>query len=337
MKVCVSIDMDNYREYRSLVDPTGDGAGPSFYFDAVPRFLDLLERNGMRATFFMIGQDGEEPAQRRVVREIAERGHEIGNHSYTHPYNFRQLTRAQKVEEIRRTEETIADITGARPLGFRTPSCDVDGETLELLAERGYLYDSSIFPSPVMWAFMIYGKLFVRREDYALGNPAAVFAPARPYLPRFDRLHRPRERDAHGDEARPAIVEIPFSVVPLLRMPFYSTLLRRLGRRAFSAMLWAYGRQRPELHTLFHLIELADFEDTSLGAAFDRTPGLGIPFSTRERFLGHAIDSLAAVGTGVTLRELAEDYLDGLGTRHGISGGKLTVRSSDGGRTPTRS
>jgi len=305
MKVCITVDMDNYREYRSLIDPSGDGAGPSFYLDAVPRFLDLLDRHGARATFFMIGQDGDRAEHREIVREIAARGHEVANHSFTHPYNFRQLSRAQKEDEIARTEAMIGDIVGARPVGFRTPSCDVDVETLDLLQERGYLYDSSIFPSPLMWAFMVYGKLFVRRSDYQLGHLASVFAPPRPYVPRLDRLHRARRPDDGGG---PRILEIPVSVVPVVRVPFYSTLLRRLGSQAFSLLVRAYGRQ-PVLHMLFHLIDLADFSGTSLGGALARRPGLALPFADRERFMAHAIATLTSVGDAVTLRELAGNLL----------------------------
>lgn len=307
MKVCITVDMDNYREYRSLVDPSGDGAGPSFYLDAVPRFLDLLDRHGAHATFFMIGRDGDRAEHRRLVRDIAARGHEVANHSFTHPYNFRRLSRAQKEGEITRAEATIADIVGVRPVGFRTPSCDVDGETLELLQERGYLYDSSIFPSPLMWAFMVYGKLFVRHKDYQLGHPLVALAPRRPYVPRLDRLHRARDL---ADRRGPRILEIPFSVGPLLRVPFYSTLLRRLGPRIFSILLHTYGRRHAVLHVLFHMIELADFEHTSLGRAFSRTPGLSVPFAERQRFVSHAIGALAQVGEAVTLRDLAASLLE---------------------------
>jgi len=192
VKVCVTIDMDDYRDYQSLVDVDGEATEASFYADAVPRFLDLLDAAGVRATFFLIGRDGAVPAHRPIVREIAARGHEVGNHSWSHPYNFRALPRARKVAEIEQGDAAIADVLGARPVGFRTPSCDVDWETIECLAERGYLYDSSVFPSPIMWAFMVYGKLFVKRPDYQLGQPLAVFAPGRPYLPRPGAIHRAR-------------------------------------------------------------------------------------------------------------------------------------------------
>ncbi len=310
-QVCVTIDMDNYQDYRSLVDRDGTDVAHSFYLDAVPRFLDLLDRFGMRATFFVIGRDAALPAHRPLVREIVARGHEVGNHSYTHPYNFRQLDRAAKEAEIAGGETAIADVIGERPLGFRTPSCDVDAETLAVLAERGYLYDSSVFPSPIMWAFMLYGKLFVQRGDYQHGHLASVFAPGTPYLPAVDRIHRPRDPRTVRP---PYVLEIPFSIVPGLRIPFYSTMLRLLGPRGFDLCVRAHGRRRP-LNVLFHLIEIVDLGTTSLGKAFARTPGLGVPFGRRERYLAGAIESLARAGAGVTMREVARGYL----AEHGLT------------------
>jgi hypothetical protein len=305
MKVCVTIDMDDYRDYRTLVDRGGDASDVSFYGDAVPRFLDILDAAGVRATFFLIGRHGAVPGHARVVREIAARGHEVANHSWSHPYNFRALSRAEKIAEIERGDATIADLLGERPVGFRTPSCDVDWETLELLAERGYLYDSSVFPTPVMWAFMVYGKLFVRRRDYQLGAVHAVFAPRVPYVPRAGTVHR--RADPRGTNGR-RIVEIPVSVVlPAVRIPFYSTMLRLLGTRGFDGLVGAH--RGPLLHCLFHLIEVADLHATSLGRALERTPGLGLPLARRTRFVNAAVARLARAGEAVTMRELARAWL----------------------------
>ena len=66
------------------------------------------------------------------------------------------------------------------------------------------------------------------------------------------------------------------------------------------------------LHAVFHLIELADFEHTSLGRAFERTPGLAVSLSGRQRFVSHAIETLASAGEAVPLHELARSYLDEL-------------------------
>jgi hypothetical protein len=311
VKACISIDMDNYREYRSLVDPDGELVDVSFY-DAVPQFLEVLDRVGARATFFMIGRDAEHPAQRRAIHEIAAAGHEVGNHSYTHPYNFRQLARARKLEEIVRCEDAIAEIVGQRPRGFRTPSADVDPETLELLTERGYAYDSSVIPSPLMvWAFMLYGKLFVRHADYNLGLLRTPLAPRSPYLPAPGHLHRARRPSSVSGSQ---IVEIPFSALPFSRIPFYATLYRMFPTSVLDAAIRMHGRKRPILHMLFHLIDLVDLAGTPLQQALERTPGLSVPLARRRRFIEHAFARLSAVGDAVPLIEVAEEFR----SRHGL-------------------
>lgn len=304
MKVCVSIDMDTYREYRRLVDPDGDADGPCFYDDGIPRFLDLFDACGIRATFFMIGCDADRSSNCARVREIAARGHEIANHSHTHPYNFRTLSRDEKRAEIVNADAAIADVVGTRPVGFRTPSLDVDPETLELLAENDYLYDSSIFPGPFMWAFMLYGKLFVRHDEYSLGSFLTPTAPAQPYYPNATKLHR--RAPARAEQGVSSLIEIPISVVPGIGLPFYGTLMRMLGPKVFDWSLRGFGRRKAVLLYALHLLDLVKLDGSSLGAALESTPGVGIPFERREAFTSHVMHALAGAGEAVPMRELAE-------------------------------
>lgn len=308
MKTCVTVDLDNYQDYQSLIDTRFESAPPSFYGEAVPRFLDLFDRCGVRATFFMVGRDGAVAAHRKLVQEIAARGHELGNHSFSHPYNFSQLSRTEKEREIEQADAAIADIIGERPVGFRAPSYDVDLETLEVLSERGYLYDASVVPSPLMWALMLYGKLFVRYSDYRLGRPASAFAPSHPYRPSSGALHR----ECTSGKG-PQILEIPCSVAPILRIPFYSTLLRRLGRRTFSLLVRAYGGRPSVLHSMFHLIELADLGESSLARAFERMPALSLSLAAREDFLSHAVQTLGSLGEAIPLCEFGRSTLEAPG------------------------
>ena len=305
MKVCISIDLDNYQDYQSLVDTSIEGDPPTFYTDALPRFLDLFDECGIRATFFAIGRDLSRPENRSILRQAFDRGHEIGNHSFTHPYNFRQLSREQKEKEIDDAHAAIADLLGAPPVGFRAPSCEVDLELLELLDERNYLYDSSVFPSPLMWLFMIYGKLFIKRDHYQLGSAWAAAAPNQPYWPSDRALYR-REKDPSRQATR--VLEIPFSTLTPLRIPFYSTFLRILGTRFFDGMTSGYGSKKPSLHALFHQIEFSDFHGTELEKAMANTPALAAPFSSRSRYMNHVMARLSTAGDPVPLQELASAY-----------------------------
>ncbi len=301
MKVSISIDLDNYAEYASLIDPKRP-RGPSFYPDALPRLLDLLDRHRLRATFFVIGRDAARPEHRGLLQQALSAGHELANHSFSHPYNFRALSPETRAGEIDRAGEAIAQATGRAPVGFRTPSCDVDGITLGLLEERGYAYDASVFPSPLMWVFRLYGRAVVRRGDYQLGEVRMALAPGEPYFPSRRCIH---QGATVPSEDRFDLPELPLSVATPLRIPFYSTLLRRGGAGLFRRLVGHHGRRARRLHALFHLVEAADLRGSPLEAAFRRSPGLALPLEARLRFLDGAFAALAEAGESVTLAEVA--------------------------------
>lgn len=88
------------------------------------RMLDLLDECRLSATFFMVGHQVERYPQ--TARRVAASGHEIGNHSYSHPiYLYRSARETRR--ELERTQQIIADVTGVHarlarpPYGVRTP------------------------------------------------------------------------------------------------------------------------------------------------------------------------------------------------------------------------
>ena len=112
--------------------------GPNRCVDMI---LDLLDKYGVKATFFVPGYVAEHnPA---VIQKIAAAGHEIGNHGYTHE-RFVEKSREEQIEIIEKTQKIIKEITGKAPVGFRTPSGDWAVETPYLLEERGFSYSSSM-------------------------------------------------------------------------------------------------------------------------------------------------------------------------------------------------
>lgn len=80
--------------------------------------LDLLDRESVRATFFLVGTNVERNPD--AVRRMVQAGHAIGNHSYDHP-RFDQISSAERRDEIRRGADAIAAVTGVRPVMFREP------------------------------------------------------------------------------------------------------------------------------------------------------------------------------------------------------------------------
>lgn len=99
--------------------------------------LDTLRQYDVHITFFLTGKWAEENPD--IVRRIAAEGHEIGNHSYSHPY-MTGLAEEAIVEELQRTEQIIRDLAGqtTHPL-FRPPYGDRDQELLDTLGQLGYI------------------------------------------------------------------------------------------------------------------------------------------------------------------------------------------------------
>jgi peptidoglycan/xylan/chitin deacetylase (PgdA/CDA1 family) len=114
------------RTWRQLTTPAG-GSGKSVLlsFDDGPAptgplhsILDTLNRHGIKAEFYVLGQEVDShPA---AVKEIAERGHRVQNHSYTHP-NLAGLPRATVQRELEKTQESIKRAAGVTPTRIRPP------------------------------------------------------------------------------------------------------------------------------------------------------------------------------------------------------------------------
>ena len=101
------------RDRRSIALTFDDG--PS---EGTPRILDILARHNVPATFFQCGANVARI--HAVARAVRDAGHEIGNHSETHPYFFLR-TPAAIFEELRRAQETIQQHSGAVPGWLRVP------------------------------------------------------------------------------------------------------------------------------------------------------------------------------------------------------------------------
>lgn len=97
--------------------------------------LDTLDKYNVKSTFFLVGfWVNKYPED---VREIARRGHDIGNHSTTHP-NMSQLEKEKITEEINITGKKIEELTDKRPILFRPPFGDYNDLLIRTCKENGY-------------------------------------------------------------------------------------------------------------------------------------------------------------------------------------------------------
>jgi polysaccharide deacetylase family protein (PEP-CTERM system associated) len=108
--------------------------------------LDCLAARGVRATFFVVGQVARHNPF--LVRDIHRAGHEVASHGWDHS-RLHRLTPAEFRADLRRSKDALEQVTGAAVVGFRAPTFSVVPETawaIDVLAEEGFLYDSSIYP-----------------------------------------------------------------------------------------------------------------------------------------------------------------------------------------------
>ena len=103
--------------------------------DNTPRLLDILDEYGVKATFFLVDTWVERFPE--LVKEIAARGHEIGNHSTTHPQMSR-LSRGKILEELTIVADHIQALTGVRPTLFRAPYGDYSNDVILTARGAGY-------------------------------------------------------------------------------------------------------------------------------------------------------------------------------------------------------
>ncbi|MCV9900747.1 LysM peptidoglycan-binding domain-containing protein [Exiguobacterium sp. N5] len=112
-------------------DDGADGANTN-------KILDILAKNNVKATFFLTGSGANNHPQ--YIKNIAAKGHQLGNHSYTHP-DFTKLTATQMKSELDRTEALIKSLTGktTKPI-FRAPFGAVNSTVLSGVGASGYGY-----------------------------------------------------------------------------------------------------------------------------------------------------------------------------------------------------
>lgn len=115
---------------RNIVLTFDDGPHPR----TTPKILEILKRRNIKAIFFVLGLQAEKYPH--LVKQIHDEGHEIGNHSYSHP-NFTQVSRESLVEEITGSNNLIEKITGVRPRYLRPPYGAINRQVLNIARESG--------------------------------------------------------------------------------------------------------------------------------------------------------------------------------------------------------
>lgn len=161
-----SVDVEDYYQvlnFRRGLDPSEwEGFEPRVGPNT-RRLLGILAEAGVRGTFFVLGWVASR--ERDLVREIADAGHEVASHGWSHT-PLDSLDPGAFRDEAERSRKLLEDLSGKAVLGFRAPSFSITRKTLwalDELLDAGFAYDSSVFP--------------VRHPDYGMAG-----APLEPHL-----------------------------------------------------------------------------------------------------------------------------------------------------------
>jgi polysaccharide deacetylase family protein (PEP-CTERM system associated) len=171
------------------------------------RILALFEEHEIKGTFFVLGWVAEHfPA---LVTRIAELGHEVASHGYSHRLVYDQTPRAFR-DDVRRAKAVLESRSGRPVLGYRAPSYSITPRSLwalDILIEEGYRYDSSIFP--------------IRHDRYGI-----PLSPRHPYS-----IHR---RQGDLIEAPASTTAIPMMNLPIAGGGYFRILPYRWTRWGIS-------------------------------------------------------------------------------------------------------
>jgi peptidoglycan/xylan/chitin deacetylase (PgdA/CDA1 family) len=142
--VCLTFDFDGVAIWLSTfkqTSPTPISRGEFGANVGMPRLLDVLKRCGVPATFFVPAHTATSYPE--IVKQIVADGHEVACHGYLHESPV-GLELEEERNLLSRSIETLEQVTGVRPRGYRSPAWDLSDNTMNLLEEFGLEYDSSL-------------------------------------------------------------------------------------------------------------------------------------------------------------------------------------------------
>ncbi|MBV8762492.1 MAG: polysaccharide deacetylase family protein [Deltaproteobacteria bacterium] len=298
----VSIDLDGlgcYYRIHALGTPPAE-LEHVILERALPRAAALFASRKLHVTWFVIARDIEHAPNAERMKTLATAGDELGNHSYSHPYELARLSAPQVDNEITRAHQLLSKLAPIR--GFRAPGYDVSPAMLDTLARLGYRYDSSVFPAPGYYAAkaaVMAGLAALGRPSGAvLTNPRALAAPADPYRPSMTAPWR---------RGQAPMVELPVAVTPWTRVPAIGTSLLVAPAWLRTRLVAAMGK-REFFNLELHGIDFADAEKDGIpGELVERQPDLRIPIDDKLDRLDRVLDDVAQRWPFATLGEVAAE------------------------------
>jgi hypothetical protein len=269
----LSVDVDPIDAHLAGYGIIGQPPDMASYERAIPRLLEAFAAHAVRATFFWVARDAERSAG--ALREVVAAGHEVASHSLTHAEAWRNASPVEVAHELRESKKRLEQCAGAAVVGFRSPGWHGPGGLHDALADAGYRYDASSFPSPLlgaMSALLFAGSGGRRRVPLGVAQWFAGRAPST--LPRGLR-------------------EFPVSVTRWLRLPVYHTLRYSLSSPHFERLLDGFAREGHALSYPIHAVDALGLAEDQLDARLARHPGMKHALKEKLDLLANTLSAIS--------------------------------------------
>jgi len=273
---------------------------PSYLDLVTPRILDTMKRAGLRITVFVVGKDAALEKNQGALQSIVEAGHEIANHSHMHEPWLHLYSHDQLQADFDQAEAAIEKATGQHPKGFRGPGFSTSAAVRAMLIQRGYSYDTSLFPTvmgPVARAYFFLTSKLPPEEKAKrkglYGNFSSAFSPLTPY------------------QIQPGLLEMPVTTMPFLRTPIHLSYLLFLAQYSLP-LARAYWDTAMELCRLTQvsptlLLHPTDFLDATDVPAMSFFPAMRVPAEKKIELVRHTLSSLRSGWGTATMGQIAQE------------------------------
>jgi hypothetical protein len=298
----ISMDLDNQWSYMKTHGDTGWEDYPTYFDRLIPYALEVLKKEKLKITFFIVGQDAALEQNREYLSLLTKNGHEVGNHSYSHEPWLHLYTEERVRKELLDAAEQIQRATDQQPVGFRGPGFSWSPALIRVLEKSGYRYDASLLPTfigPLARTYYFWKSDLSKEEKEQrkelFGSFGEGFKPACCFMWEI--------------EGSKKLLEIPVTTIPLVKIPFHLSYLIYLSRFSKAAMS-AYLKTALFLcrmtgtgpSFLLHPLDLLGGDQVPKLKFF---PGMDMSGSEKLSLFEKVIHELKKHFTPVTMNELA--------------------------------
>jgi peptidoglycan/xylan/chitin deacetylase (PgdA/CDA1 family) len=267
------------------------------FFKAADRFFNLLGDNPI--SIYVIGRDLENPEVAARLRDWSRVGHEIGNHTYTHPQHFGLLDNRSVEDEIERTHDVISNVCHVEPKGFIAPGWSMPKYGYKVLERLGYSYDLSSFNSPWIWA--VTAKLMY--NEFCAGEYANMLKTVRrpDYLSSL--IRKPNVLSINNRQ------DVSLRILPLPRcgyfdMPIWHTAGFYIGTNRTLEKIEKFYKTNDWMYYTMHPADFFDKSDFSMFELKTHLERMNVSLTKKMSFCRDVINHLRANAKLVTVKSM---------------------------------